>query len=366
MRMKKSGLLLTLCFALVVTLTSCGQPYDGVNFKDYVKVGEYKGLDVEKFSTKVDDKLVDAQIKKILQSKATTKQVKSGVVKKGDTVIISYVGKIDGKKFDKGSAEGQSLVIGSNQYIKGFEEGLIGTKVGDKKTLNLKFPKKYSDSKVAGKKVVFNVTVDALQKTVVPKLNNDFVKKNSKEKSVADYKKSVRKTIEKQLKENGISGQKATLWSKVVSNSSLKKKGDDAYPEKELSRVADTLTEQYKNLAKQNKLEFKDFLKQQMGIDEKTFEKQVKVYAKTIVKEDLIAYAIAEKENIKVTDKDYDDFVKKNLKKYGFTEKTYKEATGKTYEEAYGGKENIMTQVYKDKVIDLIFKEAKIVKKAKK
>ena len=79
----------------------------------------------------------------------------------------------------------------------------------------------------------------------------------------------------------------------------------------------------------------------------------------------MIAYYIADKEGIKVTDEDYKDYVEKNLKKFGYTEKSFKEATGKTYEEAYGGKDNIKTQVYKDKVLSFILKEAKEVKKIK-
>ena len=367
MNRKKIAILLTFCIGLMVTLTSCGAPYSGVKMSDYVRVGKYKGLEVEKVKSKVTDKMVNAHIDKILQSKATTKQVKRGTVKKGSNIIISYVGKIDGKKFDKGSAEGQNLTVGSKQYIKGFEEGLIGAKVGDKKVLKLKFPKKYADSKVAGKDVVFEVKIDSIQQVTTPKLDKDFVKKNSEFKTVAEYKKSIKEGLEKQNKENGISVQRSYLWNKVVSNCAVKKDkdGNEKYPEKEVTRVADTLTDQYKSLAKQNHLEFKDFIKKQLGMDEKAFEKQLNSYAKTVVKEDMIAYYIADKEGIKVTDEDYKDYVEKNLKKFGYTEKSFKEATGKTYEEAYGGKDNIKTQVYKDKVLSFILKEAKEIKKIK-
>ena len=152
-----------------------------------------------------------------------------------------------------------------------------------------------------------------------------------------------------------------------MSNCAVKKDkdGNEKYLEKEVTRVADTLTDQYKSLVKQNHFEFKDFIKKQLGMDEKAFEKQLNSYAKTVVKEDMIAYYIADKEGIKVTDEDYKDYVEKNLKKFGYTEKSFKEATEKTYKEAYGGKDNIKTQVYKNKVLNFILKEAKEVKKIK-
>lgn len=368
MKNKKIFLLLAFCIGMVVTLTSCGAPYSEVDLKESIKVGEYKGLKVEKYDATVSDKAVNEQIKKTLESKATTKQIKSGTVKKGDSVMISYEGKINGKKFDGGSAEGQNLVIGSGQYIDGFESGLIGANVGDTKTLKLKFPKKYNDSKVAGKDVIFKVKIDSLQKVETPELNEDFVKKNTKFKTVDEYKASVKKELKKQNEESGIETQKAYLWNQIVSTSSIKKDkdGKSQYPDKELTRVSDTLRKQYESLAKQNNMKFKDFIKQQMGVDEKAFDKQLSSYAKTVVKEDLIAYYIADKEKIKVSDKEYKAFIEKNLKKYGFTEESYKKATGKSYEETYGGKDNIMTQVYRDKVLDFVLKNAKVVDKIKK
>ena len=369
----KKTLLLGLCLGLMMVFTACGDPYDGINFDDYIKVGNYKGLEVNPYSTKVTDKEVNAAIKENRENAATTEFKETGTVKKGDTVKIDFVGKINGKKFDGGTGEDQSLTIGSGQFIDGFETGLIGVKVGDSKTLKLKFPKDYNDSSVAGKDVTFDVTVKSKQVRTVPELDEDFVKSQMKAakvkdvKTVADYKDYIKKQLEKQKTKDGIAEQKSYLWSQVVSSSSIKtdKKGKEQYPKELVDAQVETITTQYEDYAKQNNMKLKDFLQQQMGMDEKTFKKQVKAYAQSMVKENLIVYYIADKEKIEVSDKEYDKFIKDQLAQYGYTEEQYEEQTGKSYEEA-NGEDNIRTQVYKDKVQDFMLDNAKVKSKKKK
>lgn len=371
MNIIKKALVLAVAVSVVLVFTACSnEPYGNVDFDDYIKVGKYKGLEVSDYSTKVTNKEINENIKQRRDAAAKTEYEAKGVVKKGDTVKIDFVGKIDGKEFDGGTGKDQSLTIGSNQFIKGFESGLVGVKVGGKKSLHLTFPKDYNDKKVAGKKVVFDVTVNSKQVRTVPKLDEDFVKeqmkqaKDGKAETIAEYKKYIKKELEKQKEEQGIQEQKSNLWSQVVSSSSVKKDkdGKEKYPEEEIKRVSEQITKQYEDYAKQNNMKLKDFLKQQMGMDEKTFKKQVKAYAQSMVKEDMIVYYIAGKEDISVSDDEYEKYIEDQLKQYGYTAEQYKEQTGKTYEEA-NGEESIRTQVYKDKVQDMILKNAKITKK---
>ena len=114
--MKKGKLILltSLCLAVVFTMVSCGSPYSGVKFDDYIKLGKYKGIELKKQSNEVTDDDVDAAIKKELESKKVGKDVKTGVVKDGDSINIDYVGSIDGTKFSGGEEKGRTLVIGSN------------------------------------------------------------------------------------------------------------------------------------------------------------------------------------------------------------------------------------------------------------
>ena len=376
MRKTKLITILSLSVVLIMALTACGasQPYSNIKLDDYIKVGKYKGLEVKSFKVKVTDKDVNEQIKANRQSAQKTEDSKEGTVKKGDTVNIDFVGKIDGKEFEGGTGQGQTLTIGSGQFIDGFETGLIGVKVGDKKTLNLTFPKKYNNKDVAGKDVTFDVTVNSKQISVVPELNEEFVKdqmKNAdtkkKVKTVAEYKEYVKDQLKKQKKEEGINEQKSYLWNEVVTASTVQKddKKKEKYPEEQTKKVEEQITKQYEDYAKQNNMELKDFLEQQMQMDEKTFKQQVKEYAKSVVKEDMIVMAIAEKEGIEVSSDEYDKFIADQLKSYGYTEESYKEQTGKTFEEA-NGEESIMAQIYKDKVLDFILDNAKVVDKLSK
>jgi len=369
MKAIKSALLLGMCAVVLLAFTACGEPYSGVKFDDYIKLGKYKGLSVNSYSTKVTDKEVNDSIKQRREAAASNVDSKTGTVKKGDTINIDYVGKIGGKEFKNGSAKGQFLNIGSNQFIDGFETGLIGVKVGDTKTLHLTFPKDYNDTKVAGKKVTFDVTVNSKQVRKVPDLDEDFVKdqmkkaKNEKVRTVAEYKEYVKKELKKEKKKQGIEEQKSYIWNQLVSSTTVKKdkKGKEKYPEKEVERVSEQITSQYEDYAKQNKLKLKDFLKQQMNMDEKTFKKQVKSYAQSMVKEEMIVYAVAEKEDISVSNDEYDKFIEDQLSQYGYTEEQYEEQTGKSYEDA-NGKDNIKTQVCKNKVQDFMLKHAKVKK----
>ncbi|MGI6722662.1 MAG: trigger factor [Anaerovoracaceae bacterium] len=361
---RKIALLLAVCVGVVMSLSACGRPYSGYDLSDYIKVGKYKGLEVAKYTVNVTDKDVNKEIKSRLEAKASTKEVKTGTVKDGDTVVITYDGKINGKTFDDGSAKGANLTIGSGQFIDGFEDGLIGMKVGDTRTLNLKFPDDYSNKDVAGKKVSFKVTVDAKQEKVTPKLDEDFVKQNSKVDTVAAYKKLVKKDLEKKQRESGIQTQKQYLWNKVVESSTVKKNknGKEKYPQDEIDKKVEQQKDMYTQYAKNYNMSYKDFLKQQMGTTPKEFNKQLRAYAKTLVKQDEVVYYIADKENIDVSKKEYKNFIKNTLKQYGYTEKSYKEANNESYEDTVG-KDNIMSSVYLDKVQDLILDKAKVLDK---
>ncbi len=137
-------MVLSLCVVFALGFSSCGKtPYSDVKLSDYIKMGDYKGLSVMAQPISVTDEEVDLEIENRLKAQSTTEEIKEGEVKDGDTAIITYEGTIDGKPFDGGSAEGYSLTIGSGQFIDGFESGLVGVKVGESKTLKLKFPENY-------------------------------------------------------------------------------------------------------------------------------------------------------------------------------------------------------------------------------
>lgn len=322
----------------------------------YVKVGNYKGLEYASQKASVTDEEVDAEIQRRLQKAAKTENSKTGKVENGDTINISFVGKIDGKEFEGGSSESTDITVGTTQMIDGFVEGLIGKNVGESVTLNLKFPDDYGKTDLQGKAVEFKVTINSKKKISVPKLNASFVKKNSKYKTVKEYKEGVKKELLNQKQKSLDSTVKQELWSRIIDKSKAKK-----YPEKELNEAmsqANKLEESYKAQAQNYGMEWETYLKTVMRTDKKGFEKLKQEYAKNIVFNRMVMYSIARSENISLSNREYKKEILKILEDNGYDEESFKKAFGKDIE-TYADEQNWRQKVLFDKVLDKVMKDGK-------
>lgn len=322
----------------------------------YVKVGNYKGLEYTSQKASVTDEEVDAEIQRRLQKAAKTENSKSGKVENGDTINISFVGKIDGKEFEGGSSESTDITVGTTQMIDGFVEGLIGKNVGESVTLNLKFPDDYGKTDLQGKAVEFKVTINSKKKISVPKLNTEFVKKNSKYKTVKEYKEGVKKELLNQKQKSIDSTVKQELWSRIINKSKAKK-----YPEKELNEAmsqANKLEESYKAQAQNYGMEWETYLKTVMRTDKKGFEKLKQEYAKNIVFNRMVMYSIARSENISLSNREYKKEILKILEDNGYDEESFKKAFGKDIE-TYADEQNWRQKILFDKVLDKVMKDGK-------
>lgn len=322
----------------------------------YVKVGNYKGLEYTSQKASVTDEEVDVEIQRRLQKAAKTENSKTGKVENGDTINISFVGKIDGKEFEGGSSESTDITVGTTQMIDGFVEGLIGKNVGESVTLNLKFPDDYGKTDLQGKAVEFKVTINSKKKISVPKLNTEFVKKNSKYKTVKEYKEGVKKELLNQKQKSIDSTVKQELWSRIINKSKAKK-----YPEKELNEAmsqANKLEESYKAQAQNYGMEWETYLKTVMRTDKKGFEKLKQEYAKNIVFNRMVMYSIARSENISLSNREYKKEILKILEDNGYDEESFKKAFGKDIE-TYADEQNWRQKVLFDKVLDKVMKDGK-------
>ncbi len=162
-----------------------------------VELGDYKNLKAKKSAVKVSKKEIDDTINRIRANFAEKKEVKRAA-KKGDEVIIDFLGKKDGVAFDGGKAEKFPLELGSNSFIPGFEDGLIGKKAGDELTLDLEFPKDYHSAELAGAKVVFEVKIHEVRENILPELNEEFLKKLGDFKTVEDFEKQIKEDLHHQ------------------------------------------------------------------------------------------------------------------------------------------------------------------------
>ena len=189
-----------------------------VSVKDvskYVTIGEYKGLELTRTAQTVTDDDVQAEINYDLEDNGT--EVQDGTVENGDTVTINFTGTIDGKEFDGGSAEDYELVVGDGEMINGFEDGIVGMKSGETKELDLTFPDDYYEESVAGKAVVFKVT---LQKFTRPaELTDEWVAENTEYKTVDEYREAVKKQLEDTAVQTADYGLYSDAWNKVQTAS---------------------------------------------------------------------------------------------------------------------------------------------------
>lgn len=347
--MKKKIFILLTALILILGLTSCGADvsYDDYNLEEYVKVGKYKGLKAEPYSIEVTDKEIKEKIDTELEAAKSSQEVKKGeTLVAGDVVNIDYVGKMNGKKFDGGSAEGQELELGSGAFISGFEDGLIGKKVGDKVKLNLIFPEDYGSEDLAGKPVVFNVTINSASRSITPEYDIDFVKNTTKYNSIKEYEASIEKELYNQKEEEAISNQQAQLWSEVLENSEVIK-----YPERELNYYMDFNSKQIDEMAESYQQTREEMLANYEFGDEEEFQAVNEDSSKLRVKQEMIIEYIADKENIEYTDKEVESF-KEEMMNMGYDEKAIKSQTGSSIDDY--ARMNIL---YK-KVLELIQENA--------
>lgn len=303
--MKKKLLCLVTCMSMILVAcsgtkdstkdkTAKGTTSDPSEYAKCVTLGDYKNLEFTKQKGVVEEKDMQDEINNILNQHTTTKEIKEGKVKDGDTVNIDYVGKVDGVAFDNGSAQGQSLKIGSNSYIDGFESGLIGAEVGKTVTINVTFPEDYGSEDLKGKAATFDVTINFIEgEKVVPKWTDKFVRSISEYKTTKEYEKQIKVELEQKLEQVEDSSLQSDILTKLVEISKFKKVPADLVKSR-----SDSMVKYYKDYAEQNKISYTDLLTQTFKMTEEEFEKQVNATSENSVKQMLVAFAVADKENL--------------------------------------------------------------------
>ncbi|MBU5482086.1 trigger factor [Blautia sp. MSJ-19] len=276
---------------------------------DYITIGKYKGLTLNRVSQSVTEDDIQAEIDYELEDKGT--EVKDGTVEEGDTVTINFTGTIDGKEFDGGSAEDYDLVVGDGGMIDGFEDGIIGMKKGETKELDLTFPEDYYESSVAGKDVVFEIT---LQKFTRPaELNDVWVKANTDYNTVDEYREAVKKQLEDSAAESADYDLYSSAWSEVLAASEIKE-----YPKEDVEQATETYKKFTEDYLKQADMELADFLEAQ-GMTEDEYNEQCQQYAESKVEQNLIVQGIMDAENLSLDSDDAQKIQDELLQEYGFT-----------------------------------------------
>ena len=269
--------------------------------KPEVKLGEYKGLAYEVEETSVSEEEVEAELKRIQENFAELEVKEDGEVENGDTAVIDFEGFKDGVAFEGGKGENYPLEIGSNSFIPGFEEQLIGMKKEETKDINVTFPENYQAAELAGQPVVFKVTVHEIKAKVLPELNDDLAKDvNAPDvETMDDLKALIRKNQEEQKRQNAENEATNKLISTVVDACEVE------IPEVMIKNETDDMIQDYANRLQQQGISLTQFF-QITGQSDETLREQMAKDAESKVKLRLVLDAIATQENLEVGEEDID------------------------------------------------------------
>ena len=269
-----------------------------LTLKPSVKLGEYKNLNVKKESTKVTKEEIEKAIKE-MQNRFAENVVKEGIVENGDIAIIDFEGFKDGVAFDGGKGENYSLTIGSNTFIPGFEEQLIGMKKDEEKDIKVTFPENYHSEDLKGKDATFKVKVNEIKQVVIPEINEDFFADLAMEgiNSKEELENQVKENIKAEKERNAENKYIDDLLDKAINNMEVEL--PDAMIDEELHRMI----HQYEDNLKMQGITLEQFY-QFTNSSEEALKEQMKTEAITRIKSRLLLEEIVKKENIKITKKD--------------------------------------------------------------
>jgi trigger factor len=268
-----------------------------VPVKPEVKLGEYKGITFEKKVYNVKDEDIEEDIKRLQERNSRMVEVTDRAVENGDTVIIDYSGSVDGVKFDGGTAEKQSLVIGSNTFIPGFEDQVIGMNIGDDRDINVKFPDEYHAENLKGKDAVFAIKLHEIKKKELPELNDEFIKDAVGAETVDAYKEEVKARLEKQNADRAERELEDEIVKKVTESTEVE------IPDALIERQIDNMVQEMSYRLSYQGLKLEDYLKY-MGKTMDEYRKGYEDQAKEIVKSQLVIEQIIEDEKIDATEED--------------------------------------------------------------
>ena len=315
-----------------------------------VTLGEYKGLTVGADQQKLTDAMVDARIAQDQDKASRTIDVEDRPVQDGDTVNLDYAGTVDGVAFAGGTAENQTLKIGSHQFIEGFEEQMIGMNIGEEKDLQVKFPDEYHAEELKGKDAVFHVKVNGIQVTEKPELDDDFAADISEFDTFAAYKESIVKELTEQISKSNDAALENALVEKAAENAAID------IPQAMIDDQAEYMVREMAMRMSYQGLRIEDYMKYTGQTHDDMIAMQ-KPEAEKRVKAELVIEAIRKAENIEPTEEDIEKAIADQAERSGQEAETFKKNL--TDEQKAYLKDNAAIQL----VLDLLKKDAKITEK---
>ena len=318
-----------------------------VEVKPEFELGAYKGIEISKVDNTVSEEDVEARLNEMVNRNARLTSVEDKALENGDTAVIDFEGFKNGVAFEGGKGENYNLVIGSNTFIPGFEDQLVGKKAGEEVEVNVTFPETYHAENLAGKPVVFNVKVNDVKVKEVPALDDEFAKDTTEFETLAELRADVKAKLEEQAKNAADAEMRNALVEKVSANTEVE------VPEAMVQHQIDNMLMELNYQLQYQGLNLEQLLQMTgRGLDELREERRAD--AERLVKSSLVLEAIAEKENVEANDADVDAELEKMAAMYNMEVEKIKSSLRET------DIEDIKGQIKIRKTLDLLVENATI------
>lgn len=311
-----------------VTQIEAGKPFvftAEVALKPEVKLGKYKGVKVDKIDTTVTEEEVDAEIDREREKNARNVTVEDRPVKDGDMTTLDFEGFVDGVAFEGGKGENYPLTIGSGAFIPGFEEQLVGAKIGEETEVKVTFPEDYQAEHLQGKEAVFKCTVKEIREKELPELNDEFASDVSEFETLAEYREDVKKNLEEKKVSDAKKDKEDAAVKAAVEASEME------IPEAMLETQQKQMVDEFAQRITMQGLSMEQYF-QFSGTSYQQLVEQVKPQAEERIRARLVLEAVAKAENLEVSDEEYEDELKTMADVYQMEFEKVKELMGEREE----------------------------------
>lgn len=316
-----------------------------VQTKPEVKLGKYKGIELKKVEYTVEDKDIDHEIHHMQERNARLVNVEDRPVQKDDTTVIDFEGFVDGVAFEGGKAENHELVIGSNTFIPGFEDQIIGMKIDEEKDIKVTFPEEYFSKELAGKEATFKVKLHEIKKKELPEVDDEFAKDVSEFDTIQELKASIKEKLEEENKNKAKYETEEAAIKAVCDNTEID------IPSGMVETETDNMIRDIEQRLQYQGLNFTQYL-QMMGKTEEDMRKEMEEQALKQVKTKLVLEAIVVKEKIEASEDQIKEKLEEMATTYGRDVKELEQNESiKTY---------MAESIKTEKAIDFIVENAKI------
>ena len=292
-----------------------------VAVKPEVTLGEYKGMEVDKTSTRVTQKEVEAKIKEEAEKNARTVTVEGRPVQDGDEVILDFEGFVDGEAFEGGKGENYPLTIGSGSFIPGFEEQLVGAEAEKEVEVKVTFPEEYHAEELKGKDAVFKCTIHEIKEKQIPEIDDEFAAEVSEFDTLDEYKADVKAKIKEQKENEGKQKKEDQAVEKAVANATME------IPEAMIDEQVRQMVNEFAQNMQYQGISFEQYC-QITGMTLEKIQEETRPHAVKRIETRLVLEAIAKAENIEVTEERLDEEIKKMAESYNMEADKLKELMG--------------------------------------